>query len=273
MARPDAMRKHLRLEQVSHRYANSAGAFAALRDINLDIAKGEVVSLVGHSGCGKSTLLHLIAGLIRPTKGVLLCAEKEITSPGPERAVVFQNNSLLPWLNCFQNVHLAVERVFASGTASCKLRDKAMSALEQVGLGAAMHKYPKELSSGMKQRVSLARALAIEPEVLLLDEPFNSLDPLTRVQLQDVLLQTIALHDTTVVIVTHDIDEAVLLSDRIVLLEAAPQSAISRIVNVDIPRPRDRLAMLENTTYAQCRNTVYSFLNKHDNDEGRYAAI
>src|SRR5205085_5947951 len=161
------------------------GRFVALRDINLTIAKGEFIALIGHSGCGKSTLLNLIAGLTTPTEGVLLCANKEINGPGPERAVVFQNHSLLPWLTCFENVYLAVERVFGAAESKAQLKARTQAALELVGMGHAMHKRPHEISGGMKQRVGIARALAMEPKVLLMDEPFGALDALTRAHLQD----------------------------------------------------------------------------------------
>src|SRR3982074_138356 len=176
---------YLEIDDVSVRFKD----YHALDGINLRVERGEFVTLIGHSGCGKSTLLNLIAGLTRPSSGVLLCDEREIAAPGPERAVVFQNHSLLPWLTCFENVHLAVERVF--GESRSHLKRRTHDALELVGLSQAEHKYPHEISGGMKQRVGIARALAIEPKVLLLDEPFGALDALTRATLQDELVRTV----------------------------------------------------------------------------------
>jgi nitrate/nitrite transport system ATP-binding protein len=256
------MEKFVRIEYVGQRFETRNGPFVALRDINLDIAQGEFISLIGHSGCGKSTLLNLIAGLTRPTDGVLLCAEKEITGPGPDRAVVFQNHSLLPWLTCHQNVYLAVERVFGASETTGQLKARTASALNLVGLRHAMHKLPKEISGGMKQRVGIARALAIEPKVLLLDEPFGALDSLTRAHLQDELLRIVSATNTTAIMVTHDVDEAVLLSDRIVMLTNGPAATIGEILSVGLPRPRNRLALLSDTRYAACRAAVLGFLHQ-----------
>jgi nitrate/nitrite transport system ATP-binding protein len=205
------MKKFLRLEYVGHRFRNGNEYSHVLHDVNLVIHQGETISLMGHSGCGKSTILHLIAGLERPTQGVLLCAEKEITCPGRDRAMVFQNHNLLPWLTCYQNVYLAVERAFARKRSAAALKVQAETALRKVGLQGHMNKYPGELSTGMRQRVGIARALALEPSVLLMDEPFNALDRATRAQLQDELMALAAAAGTTVVLVTHDVDEAVLM--------------------------------------------------------------
>src|SRR5690348_3679574 len=187
-------------------FQTKKGPFQALRDIHLKVEQGEFVSLIGHSGCGKSTLLNLIAGLLRPTSGALLCDNREIAAPGPERAVVFQNHSLLPWLTCFENVHLAVERVFGETEPKARLKAKTHQALELVGMAHAAAKRPHEVSGGMKQRVGIARALAMEPKVLLMDEPFGALDALTRAHLQDELLKIVARTQSTVVMVTHDVD-------------------------------------------------------------------
>ncbi|UYO93775.1 ABC transporter ATP-binding protein [Pollutimonas sp. M17] len=256
------MEKFVRIEYVEQRYDTRSGPFVALRDINLDIAQGEFISLIGHSGCGKSTLLNLIAGLARPTDGVLLCAGREITGPGPDRAVVFQNHSLLPWLTCHQNVYLAVERVFGGGETPGQLKARTASALNLVGLGHAMHKLPREISGGMKQRVGIARALAIEPKVLLLDEPFGALDSLTRAQLQDELLRIVSSTHTTTIMVTHDVDEAVLLSDRIVMLTNGPAATIGDILPVGLPRPRHRIALLSDPRYTACRAAILGFLHE-----------
>jgi len=234
--------------------------FHALREINLTVAKGEFVTLIGHSGCGKSTLLNLLAGLLNPTSGVLLCDNREINAPGPERAVVFQNHSLLPWLTCFENVHLAVERVFGEREGRAQLKARTQAALELVGMGHALHKRPHEISGGMKQRVGIARALAMEPKVLLLDEPFGALDALTRAHLQDELLKIVARTKSTVVMVTHDVDEAVLLSDRIVMMTNGPAATIGEVLTVDLARPRNRVELAEDTKYVHYRKEVLDFL-------------
>jgi nitrate/nitrite transport system ATP-binding protein len=236
------------------------GPFHALLDVDLQVAKGEFVSLIGHSGCGKSTLLNLVAGLLQATEGVLLCDGREIAAPGPERAVVFQNHSLLPWLTCHQNVHLAVERVFGAKEGRAQLKARVAAALELVGMAHAAHKHPHEISGGMKQRVGIARALAMEPKVLLLDEPFGALDALTRAHLQDELLKIVARMQCTVLMVTHDVDEAVLLSDRIVMMTNGPAATIGEVATVDLPRPRDRVALATDPAYMRCRRQVLDFL-------------
>ena len=241
-------------------FKTKRGPFHALREIDLKVAKGEFVTLIGHSGCGKSTLLNLIAGLTRPTSGVLLCDGREIAAPGPERAVVFQNHSLLPWLTCFENVHLAVERVFGAKESRAQLNQRVLDTLALVGMSHAAGKRPQEISGGMKQRVGIARALAMEPKVLLLDEPFGALDALTRAHLQDELLKIVERMRSTVVMVTHDVDEAVLLSDRIVMMTNGPAATIGDIVQVDLPRPRDRVALADDAVYMRCRKAVLDFL-------------
>ena len=241
-------------------FSTRKGRFHALREINLSVAKGEFVTLIGHSGCGKSTLLNLIAGLTLPTSGVLLCDNREIAAPGPERGVVFQNHSLLPWLTCLENVYLAVERVFGATESKAQLKARSAAALDLVGMSHATTQRPHEISGGMKQRVGIARALAMEPKVLLLDEPFGALDALTRAHLQDELLKIVARTRSTVVMVTHDVDEAVLLSDRIVMMTNGPAATIGEILSVDLPRPRDRVALAEDAAYVHCRKQVLDFL-------------
>ena len=236
------------------------GSFVAIRDINLDVARGEFVTLIGHSGCGKSTLLNLVAGLTTSTSGALLCAGKEIKGPGPDRAVVFQNHSLLPWMTCFDNVHLAVERVFGATETKAQLKERTHDALKLVGLTPAEQKRPGEISGGMKQRVGIARALAMQPNMLLLDEPFGALDALTRANLQDELMRIVAATGSTVLMVTHDVDEAVLLSDRIVMMSNGPSATIGEILNVPLARPRDRLALAHDAQYIDCRSAVLEFL-------------
>jgi nitrate/nitrite transport system ATP-binding protein len=236
------------------------GRFHALRDINLGIDKGEFIALIGHSGCGKSTLLNLIAGLLLPTEGGLICDNKEIAGPGPERGMVFQNHSLLPWLTCFDNVYLAVERVFGGKESKAQLKARTQAALELVNMAHASQKRPNEISGGMKQRVGIARALAMEPKVLLMDEPFGALDALTRAHLQDELLKIVARTQSTVVMVTHDVDEAVLLSDRIVMMTNGPAATIGEVLNVPLARPRNRVELAEDATYMHCRKAVLDFL-------------
>ena len=260
--------KYIEISGVEQSFKTRKGPFLALRDINLTVAKGEFVTLIGHSGCGKSTLLNLIAGLTLPTQGSLICANREIAGPGPERAVVFQNHSLLPWLTCFDNVYLGVERVFGAGSKTtgaaaenkAQLKARTDDVLAMVGLTAAAHKRPGEISGGMKQRVGIARALAMEPKVLLMDEPFGALDALTRAKLQDELLAIVQKTHSTVVMVTHDVDEAVLLSDRIVMLTNGPAATIGEILAVDLPRPRNRVELAEDPHYVHCRKAVIDFL-------------
>ena len=260
--------KFLEIQGVAQTFKTSKGDFPALRDIDLTVAKGEFVALIGHSGCGKSTLLNLIAGLTTPTQGNLICANREISGPGPERAVVFQNHSLLPWLTCFENVYLGVERVFGNnGRVDGKtkenvaqLKARTDSALDMVGLSHAAQKRPGEISGGMKQRVGIARALAMEPQVLLMDEPFGALDALTRAKLQDELLAIVANTQSTVVMVTHDVDEAVLLSDKIVMMTNGPAATIGEILQVNLPRPRSRVELADDPRYLGYRKAVIDFL-------------
>ena len=252
--------KYIEIQGVEQSFKTKKGPFCALKDIDLTVAKGEFVALIGHSGCGKSTLLNLLAGLTTPTEGTLLCANREIAGPGPERAVVFQNHSLLPWLTCFENVYLAVERVFAKTENKAQLKDRTDAALAMVGLSAAAQKRPGEISGGMKQRVGIARALSMEPKVLLLDEPFGALDALTRAKLQDELLQIVTTTQSTVVMVTHDVDEAVLLSDKIVMMTNGPAATIGEVLSVDLPRPRNRIELAESVQYLDYRKAVIDFL-------------
>jgi nitrate/nitrite transport system ATP-binding protein len=260
--------KYLEIQGVAQTFKTAKGDFPALRDIDLTVAKGEFVALIGHSGCGKSTLLNLIAGLTTPTKGNLICANREISGPGPERAVVFQNHSLLPWLTCFENVFLGVERVFGNtGRVDGKTKENAAqlkartdAALDMVGLTHAALKRPGEISGGMKQRVGIARALAMEPQVLLMDEPFGALDALTRAKLQDELLAIVANTQSTVVMVTHDVDEAVLLSDKIVMMTNGPAATIGEVLLVDLPRPRSRVMLADDPRYLSYRKAVIDFL-------------
>ena len=201
----NASQRYVLVEDVQMSFDTKQGPFIALKDINLNIRRGEFITLIGHSGCGKSTLLNLIAGLLFPTSGVMICAEREIAGPGPDRGVVFQNHSLLPWLTCFENVHLAVERVFGATESKAQLAQRTSEALSLVHLSHAEQKHPHEISGGMKQRVGIARALSMQPKVLLMDEPFGALDALTRAHLQDELMKIVAATQSTVVMVTHDV--------------------------------------------------------------------
>ncbi|NRF70486.1 ABC transporter ATP-binding protein [Aquincola sp. S2] len=266
------MKNFIQVQNAEMVFTTKQGRFHALREINLSVAKGEFVTLIGHSGCGKSTLLNLIAGLLVPTSGVLLCDNKEVNAPGPERAVVFQNHSLLPWLTCFENVYLAVERVFGERESKAQLKARTKAALELVGMGHALQKRPHEVSGGMKQRVGIARALAMEPKVLLMDEPFGALDALTRAHLQDELLKIVARTQSTVVMVTHDVDEAVLLSDRIVMMTNGPAATIGEILPVGLARPRNRVELAEDPTYVHCRKEVLDFLYTRHGHVERAAA-
>ena len=254
------MNNFIEVQNAEMVFQTRKGRFHALRDINLTVAKGEFVTLIGHSGCGKSTLMNLIAGLTVPTQGTLLCDNREIAAPGPERAVVFQNHSLLPWLSCADNVHLAVERVFGAKETKAQLKARTAAALDLVGMAHAATKRPAEISGGMKQRVGIARALAMEPKVLLMDEPFGALDALTRAHLQDELLKIVARTQSTVVMVTHDVDEAVLLSDRVVMMTNGPAATIGEILAVELPRPRDRVELAEDRAYVHYRKAVLDFL-------------
>jgi nitrate/nitrite transport system ATP-binding protein len=256
--------RYVQLEHVDMTFSTKKGDFNALKNINLSIKEGEFISIIGHSGCGKSTVLNLIAGLTHPTEGFLFCAGREIAGPGPERAVVFQNHSLLPWLTCYENVYLAVERVFGASAeeaeSKAKLKARTDSALELVGLTHATDKRPSEISGGMKQRVGIARALAMEPKVLLLDEPFGALDALTRANLQDELMKIMAKSGCTAVMVTHDVDEAILLSDRVVMMTNGPSAGIGEILEVNLARPRARLDLAEDHDYNHLRSEVLRFL-------------
>ena len=236
------------------------GSFRALDSITIDVAKNEFVCLIGHSGCGKSTLLNLIAGLLLPTAGDIVCEGRPVRGPGPDRAMVFQSHALLPWMTCYENVHLAARQVFGRSLPAAQVKDKVEQALKLVHLEHATLKFPYEISGGMKQRVGLARALVVEPRVLLLDEPFGALDALTRASLQDELVRLVESIRSTVVMVTHDIDEAILLGDRIVMMTNGPAARIGDVLEVALPRPRDRLALATSSQYADYRKQLLKFL-------------
>lgn len=251
---------HLELTNVGIEFPTPKGPFRALTDVNLKIQQGEFISLIGHSGCGKSTVLNIVAGLYEATEGGVLLDGKEVNSPGPERAVVFQNHSLLPWLSAYENVELAVDQVFKKTKTSAEKKAWIEYNLKLVHMDHAMHKRPDEISGGMKQRVGIARALAMQPQVMLMDEPFGALDALTRAHLQDSLMEIQKELNNTVIMITHDVDEAVLLSDRIVMMTNGPAATIGEILEVDLPHPRDRLALADDPTYNHYRSEVLRFL-------------
>ncbi|MDB5485080.1 MAG: nitrate transporter, ATPase subunit [Tardiphaga sp.] len=254
------MAPYLKLDHVDKSFTRGSQTTEVLKDINLSIEKGEYVSIIGHSGCGKSTMLNIVAGLTTATIGGVLLEGREVNSPGPDRAVVFQNHSLLPWLTVYDNVRLGVDKVFGKTKSRAERHQWTMHNLDLVQMGHAKDRRPSEVSGGMKQRVGIARALAMEPKVLLLDEPFGALDALTRAHLQDSVM---ALHQklgNTIIMITHDVDEAVLLSDRIVMMTNGPSARIGEILDVPLPRPRKRLELASNATYLKCRQRVLEFL-------------
>ena len=254
------MNAYLQISEVSIDFPTPKGPFRALDKVNLAIAKGEFVSLIGHSGCGKSTVLNIVAGLHQATQGGVLLEDKEVNAPGPERAVVFQNHSLLPWLTAYENVELAVKRVFKGKKSKSEMREWIVHNLELVHMTHALDKRPDEISGGMKQRVGIARALAMEPKVLLMDEPFGALDALTRAHLQDSLMEIHADLGNTVIMITHDVDEAVLLSDRIVMMTNGPAATIGEILKIDLERPRRRVELSDDAHYNHLRHEVLAFL-------------
>jgi nitrate/nitrite transport system ATP-binding protein len=253
-------RAFLKIDHVDKTFTRGSATTEVLRDISLVITKGEYVSIIGHSGCGKSTLLNLVAGLTPVTRGAILLEDQEVNAPGPDRAVVFQNHSLLPWLTVYENVRLAVDKVSGRTRPKGERHDWTMHNLELVHMTHAKDKRPAEISGGMKQRVGIARALAMEPKVLLLDEPFGALDALTRAHLQDQVMEIHGRLGNTVIMITHDVDEAVLLSDRIVMMTNGPAARIGEVLEVELPRPRKRLELVEDATYVHARAAVLEFL-------------
>ncbi len=232
-----------------------------LHDVDLRIERGEYVSVIGHSGCGKSTLLNVVAGLLPASLGGVVLEGQEVTAPGPDRAVVFQNHSLLPWLTAYENVRLAVDQTLRRTMSHAERHDWTLRNLDLVKMSHAKDKRPSEISGGMKQRVGIARALAMQPKVLLLDEPFGALDALTRAHLQDEVMRIHGELGTTVIMITHDVDEAVLLSDRIVMLTNGPNATVGEIMEVGLPRPRDRLKLAHDPRFVACRAGVLEFLH------------
>lgn len=252
---------YLDISGVSIEFPTPNGPFKALDNVNLKIQQGEFISLIGHSGCGKSTVLNIVAGLYNATKGGVILQGKEVLQPGPDRAVVFQNHSLFPWLSCYDNVRLAVDKCMKD-KSKAERHEWTEHNLQLVHMGHAMHKRPDEISGGMKQRVGIARALSMQPKVLLMDEPFGALDALTRAHMQDSLMEIQAELNNTVIMITHDVDEAVLLSDRIVMMTNGPAATIGEILSVELERPRERLALADNPTYNHYRAEVLKFLHE-----------
>ncbi len=251
---------YLKLDHIDKSFIRGTTETEVLKDVTLGIEKGEYVSIIGHSGCGKSTLLDIVAGLLRASTGGVILEEREVNAPGPDRAVVFQNHSLLPWLTVRENVGLAVEKVFGGVKTRAERREWIDYNLSLVRMNHAADKRPQEISGGMKQRVGIARALAMEPKILLLDEPFGALDALTRAHLQDQVMEIHARLGNTILLITHDVDEAVLLSDRIVMMTNGPAATIGEILNVRLARPRKRLDLVDDHTYNHARAAVLEFL-------------
>jgi nitrate/nitrite transport system ATP-binding protein len=254
------MDSYLSIEQVGMRFTRGSAVSEVLVDVKLGIDRGEFVSIIGHSGCGKSTLLNIVGGLVRSTTGEVLLDGQVVDSPGPDRAIVFQNHSLLPWLTVYGNVRIAVDKVFGRTKSAAERHDWVMHNLALVHMAHAKDKRPGEISGGMKQRVGIARALAMQPKILLMDEPFGALDALTRAHLQDSVMEIHAALGNTVLMITHDVDEAVLLSDRVVMMTNGPSATIGEILTVPLARPRRRLELATDAEYARCRAAVLEFL-------------
>ncbi len=252
--------KHLSIEGLGVDFPTATGTFTALRDVNLTIEQGQFVAMIGHSGCGKSTLLNVIAGLTSSTVGVVLLDGKVVDEPGADRAVIFQDHSLLPWLSVYDNVRLAVDKVFAKTKTRAERAEWTMHNLGLVHMDHAREKRPNEISGGMKQRVGIARALAMQPRILLMDEPFGALDALTRATLQDTVMEIHATLRNTVIMITHDVDEAALLGDRIIMMTNGPAATIGHDLAVRLPRPRRRLELATDPAYIAARSEVLRFL-------------
>jgi len=266
------MQSYLEISNVGIEFHTESGSFRALQNVNLKMDRGEFISLIGHSGCGKSTVLNIVAGLYQATEGGVILDNREVSSPSPDRAVVFQNHALLPWLTVYENVELAVRQVFKGGKSKAEMAEWIQHNLELVHITHARHKRPHEISGGMKQRVGIARCLAMQPKVLLMDEPFGALDALTRAHLQDSVMEIHAELGTTVVMITHDVDEAVLLSDRIVMMTNGPAATIGEILEVDLARPRNRVALADDPAFMRIRQQVLQFLYDRHGFPGARAA-
>ncbi|HEY9642943.1 MAG TPA: nitrate ABC transporter ATP-binding protein [Coleofasciculaceae cyanobacterium] len=257
----------LSIAHVSKVYPTPKGGYTVLQDVNLTINSGEFICIIGHSGCGKSTLLNMVSGFSQPTQGTVMLQGKPITKPGPDRMVVFQNYSLLPWLTAFENVYLGLDSVYPEKSEAEK-KTIARDNLALVGLSDSAEKKPTQLSGGMKQRVAIARALATRPQVLILDEPFGALDAITKEELQEELLKIWNDYRCTVLMITHDIDEALFLADRLVMMTNGPAANIGEVMTIPFPRPRDRTRIMEDPEYYKLRNQALDFLyNRFAHDE------
>ena len=252
--------KFLQLSQVSIEFPTQHGPYLALKDVDFTISEGEFVSIIGHSGCGKSTVLNIIAGLYQATGGGVILEGKEVNEPGPDRAVVFQSHALMPWLSVYDNVALAAKQVFKGSKSKTELREWIEHNLELVNMSHAMDKMPHEISGGMKQRVGIARCLCMQPKVMLMDEPFGALDAMTRANLQDSVMQIQKELNTTVVLITHDVDEAVLMSDKIVMMSNGPAARVGQLLEIDLDRPRERVTLSKDPQFNKYRQEVLSFL-------------
>ena len=266
------MSDYLILSKLAKNYPTPKSPAVIVKDFDLSIKKGEFVCLIGHSGCGKSTVLSMVAGLNGITGGGIILAGKELVGPGPDRGVVFQSPCLLPWMTAFENVMLGVDQVFYKATSE-ERRQIGEYYLTVVGLGESMHKKPSELSQGMRQRVGIARAFALSPKMLLLDEPFGMLDSLTRFELQQVLIDLWRKDRKTALMVTHDVDEALFLADRIVMMTNGPEAEVGDILEVKFPRPRNRKEVMEHPDYYRLREHLITFLEEHARKKGREAKI
>lgn len=262
LTKPSSLTDHpfLEIDNVAKIYPTKGGeSYTVLEGVNLTVNEGEFVCVIGHSGCGKSTLLNMVAGFNEPSIGEVRLKAQRITQPGPDRMVVFQNYSLLPWMTAFENIYLGINAVWPEKPKAEK-EQIVHEHLALVGLTEAAHKKPKALSGGMKQRVCIARALALRPEILILDEPFGALDPITREELQEELLKIWTDHRVTVLMITHDIDEALLLSDRLVMMTNGPAAKIGEVMEIPFERPRVRSRLMENPKYYELRNSALDFL-------------
>jgi nitrate/nitrite transport system ATP-binding protein len=257
----DLTTHYLQIRDLTISFPTPKGNYTAVKNINLTIQRGEIVSLIGHSGCGKSTIINAISGMLTPTNGEVILAGKRIYGPGPDRGMVFQNYSLLPWLTVWENIYEVVDSV-VKDKSSTEKKELVQRFLHIVGLWSHRDKKPSQISGGMKQRVAIARAFAIHPKVLLLDEPFGALDALTKASMHEELTNLLNLDNQTetVVMVTHDIEEAIFLSDRIVVMTNGPEAAIGEIINVNIPRPRDKRTMAHTSEYIKIRDQLLYLL-------------
>ncbi|HYQ41543.1 MAG TPA: ABC transporter ATP-binding protein [Polyangiaceae bacterium] len=257
-----SQKKYLEIWQLQKSFPGADGPLVVVEDFNLSVQQGEFVSLIGHSGCGKSTVLSIVAGLAQASAGTVILGNREITEPGPDRGVVFQTPCLFPWMTVLENVTLGLEQVMPQAS-SAERANVAGHFLELVDLHDSFHKRPSELSQGMRQRVGLARAFALSPKMLLLDEPFGMLDSLTRLELHEVLLTLWRENRKTLLMVTHDVDEALFLSDRVVMMTNGPRATVGEILEVPFARPRDRAKVLEDPEYYALRERLIGFLEDH----------